>query len=106
MFMRRRRPLAAAAMIGGTAYVANKSRSASAQSRHGRAETRKHGSRHSRRSRRSRLHRRPPPVAAAPAPAAGGDDLASQLVELKGLMDQGVLTQDEFNAAKAKLLAS
>ena len=46
------------------------------------------------------------PVAAAPAPAAGGDDLTSQLVELKGLMDQGVLTQDEFNAAKAKLLAS
>ena len=46
-------------------------------------------------------------MAAAPAPAAAaGDDLTSQIVELKGLMDQGVLTQDEFNAAKAKLLAS
>jgi hemolysin activation/secretion protein len=48
----------------------------------------------------------PPPVAAAPPPAAaGGTDIASKLVELKGLMDQGVLTQDEFDQAKQKLLA-
>jgi len=47
----------------------------------------------------------PPPVAAPPPPAAGGTDIASKLVELKGLMDQGVLTQDEFDQAKQKLLA-
>jgi hemolysin activation/secretion protein len=49
----------------------------------------------------------PPPPAAAPPPpaAAGGTDIASKLVELKGLMDQGVLTQDEFDQAKQKLLA-
>jgi len=47
----------------------------------------------------------PPPVAAPPPPAAGGTDIASKLVELKGLMDQGVLTQEEFDQAKQKLLA-
>jgi membrane protease subunit (stomatin/prohibitin family) len=44
----------------------------------------------------------PPP----PAPAAGGDDLASKLTQLKGLLDQGVLTQAEFDQAKQKLLSS
>jgi hypothetical protein len=43
--------------------------------------------------------------AAQPAPAAGPSDLAAKLTELKGLLDQGVLTQDEFAAAKQKLLA-
>jgi len=49
------------------------------------------------------------PVAAAPAaPAAApaGDDVASKLMELKGLMDQGVLSPEEFQQAKAKLLGS
>jgi hypothetical protein len=44
----------------------------------------------------------PPPPAAAPA----GDDLTSQLMDLKGLMDQGVLSPEEFQQAKAKLLGS
>jgi hypothetical protein len=48
----------------------------------------------------------PPPPAAPPAPAAGGSDLTSKLMELKTLMDQGVLTPDEFNQAKQKLLGS
>jgi len=43
----------------------------------------------------------PPPV----APSGGPTDLAAKLTELKGLMDQGVLTQEEFAAAKQKLLA-
>lgn len=49
-----------------------------------------------------------PPPAAAPAapPAAGGTDIASKLVELKGLLDQGVLTPEEFEAAKRQLLAT
>ena len=47
----------------------------------------------------------PPPPAPAPAAAApAGDDLVSQLTELKGLLDAGALNQDEFEAAKAKLL--
>jgi len=48
----------------------------------------------------------PAPVAApAPAAAPAGDDLVSKLTELKGLMDAGVLTADEFEAAKQKLLS-
>jgi hemolysin activation/secretion protein len=105
MFMRRRRPLAAAAMIGGTAYVANKRGQASAQA--DMAEQDQEARLEALEAQQAQQAAPPPaPVPAAPAPAAGGDDLTSQLVELKGLMDQGVLTQDEFNAAKAKLLAS
>jgi hypothetical protein len=105
MFMRRRRPLAAAAMIGGTAYVANKRGQASAQA--DMAEQDQEARLEALEAQQAQQAAPPPaPVPAAPAPAAGGDDLTSQLVELKGLMDQGVLTQDEFNAAKAKLLSS
>ncbi len=44
----------------------------------------------------------PPPPPAAPAPAAG--DVVAQLQQLKQLLDSGALTQDEFDAAKTKLL--
>ena len=42
----------------------------------------------------------PPPPAAAPA----GDDLVTKLNELAQLKAQGVLTDEQFEAAKAKLL--
>jgi len=45
-----------------------------------------------------------PPVA-APA-AAGTDDKLGQLKELGQLRDSGVLTQEEFDAQKAKILAT
>jgi hypothetical protein len=42
----------------------------------------------------------------APPPAAGPrPDLAQQLKELAALRDQGILTDAEFNAQKARLLA-
>ena len=44
----------------------------------------------------------PPPPAAAPA---GGTDVVAELQKLAGLRDQGILSEDEFAAAKAKLLA-
>ncbi len=44
------------------------------------------------------------PAAAAPAPAAG-TDLTSQLNQLAQMKASGVLTDAEFEAAKAKLLA-
>src|SRR5687768_10913952 len=48
----------------------------------------------------------PPPPPAAPAPAAGGtDDMITQLQKLGELRDQGILTDDEFAAEKAKVLA-
>jgi hypothetical protein len=46
-----------------------------------------------------------PPAPAAPA-AAGGVDIAGQLQQLATLKAQGILSDAEFEAAKAKLLGS
>ena len=46
----------------------------------------------------------PPP--AAPPPAAGGGDRLEQLKELGALKQQGVLTEEEFAAEKARILGS
>ena len=43
----------------------------------------------------------PPP---APAPAAGGEDRVQQLKDLAALKEQGVLTEQEFAAEKARIL--
>jgi hypothetical protein len=54
----------------------------------------------------------PPPQQYAPlpppAPAPGGmtDEKIAQLQQLAALKDQGILTEEEFNAQKAKILAS
>jgi Short C-terminal domain len=49
----------------------------------------------------------PAPVAAPPAaPAAGGQSTIDQLKELGELKAQGILTEEEFAAQKAKLLAA
>lgn len=45
------------------------------------------------------------PMPAAAAPAATGDDLLGQLQKLADLKAAGVLTDEEFQLAKAKLLA-
>ncbi|MCB0968539.1 MAG: SHOCT domain-containing protein [Ilumatobacter sp.] len=48
----------------------------------------------------------PPPAApAAPAAAAAGGDLMTELQKLADMKAAGILTDDEFAAAKAKLLA-
>ena len=44
----------------------------------------------------------PPPPRATPA----GEDRVTQLKELAGLRDQGVLTEQEFAAEKARILGS
>jgi Short C-terminal domain len=41
---------------------------------------------------------------AAPAPAAAAPDPIEQLKELAALKDQGILTEEEFAAQKAKVL--
>jgi Short C-terminal domain len=43
----------------------------------------------------------PPPPAAAPA---GGESMIDQLKQLGELKEQGILTEEEFAAQKAKLL--
>ncbi|MGC5171822.1 SHOCT domain-containing protein [Micromonospora sp. DT81.3] len=46
----------------------------------------------------------PPPAPAAPAAAAGGTDIVAEIQKLAALKDAGVLSDEEFAAAKAKLL--
>jgi len=52
----------------------------------------------------------PAPAAPAAAPAGGaggaggGEDIAAKLTQLKSLLDQGLITQEDFDAAKAKAL--
>jgi hypothetical protein len=45
----------------------------------------------------------PPPAPAAPAPGAE-PNLADEIQRLSTLKDQGILSEDEFSAAKSKLL--
>lgn len=46
----------------------------------------------------------PPPPPATPAPASAEQDESAQLQNLAQLHSQGVLTDEEFAAAKAKIL--
>jgi hypothetical protein len=46
------------------------------------------------------------PAAPAPAPEAAGQSTIDQLKELGELKAQGILTEEEFAAQKAKLLGS
>jgi len=45
-----------------------------------------------------------PAAAAAPAAPAGGVDIVAELQKLAALKDQGILSDAEFAAAKARLL--
>jgi hypothetical protein len=47
----------------------------------------------------------PPQQAYAPPPADSGDDMMAQLEKLGELRAKGILTEEEFAAQKAKLLA-
>ncbi|MET8699757.1 SHOCT domain-containing protein [Kitasatospora sp. NPDC058032] len=48
----------------------------------------------------------PPPPAAAPPAAPTMEDKLDQLKDLAALKDQGVLTEEEFAAQKARILGS
>ena len=48
----------------------------------------------------------PAPAPVAAAPSAGGNDTLSQLERLADLKAQGILTDAEFAAQKAKILAA
>jgi putative oligomerization/nucleic acid binding protein len=100
MMMRRRRPLMRAAMVGGAGYMAGKS-----VARGSERESEQEQRLAELEAQQQPVAMAPPPAPApAPAPAAGGD-LVSKLQQLKQLQDEGVLTADEFAAAKAQLLA-
>ena len=113
--MRRRRPLARAAMIGGTAYVAHKAGQNSANNAYREQEQEERLQALEQQQYAApppqQQYAPPPPQYAPPPPpppapaAAGGTDVVGQLTELAKLRDAGVLSPEEFEAAKAKLLA-
>jgi membrane protease subunit (stomatin/prohibitin family) len=91
--MRRRRPLMRAAMVGGAAYAVGK-HAQRGDDREGDQE-----------ARLQELEAQQYAAPAAPmAPSGGPTDIAANLAQLKSLLDQGALTQAEFDAAKQKLL--
>jgi hypothetical protein len=100
----RRRPLARAAVVGGVAYHAGKrgaqNRAAEEAQNQQIADL------------QAQQQYAPPPQqyaqappAPAPAAGAGSDYMVAQLTKLKSLLDQGILTQAEFDMQKQKLLA-
>jgi Short C-terminal domain len=95
---RRRRPLLRAAAVGGTAYVAGK--------RVARNSADRQQSEAEQNQRIDDLEQQQAPAAPAPDPQApaAAPSMADQLNQLATLHGQGVLTDDEFAAAKAKLL--
>jgi len=92
--MMRRRPLMRTAMVGGAGYMAGKHAAKGAQ-----AEAAQDAQIADLQAQQQ--------VVAAPAqaaPAVGGD-MVAQLESLKKLLDEGILTQAEFDMQKQKLLA-
>ena len=94
----RRRPLLGAAVVGGVAYHAGKK---GQQSRDQEADQNAQIAD----LQAQQQQQQAPPQAAAAAPAAEEDPMA-KLTQLKGLLDQGVLTQAEFDFQKTKILQS
>jgi hypothetical protein len=111
MFVRRRRPLARAAMVGGAAYYAGKRGQERQQENDYRDARLDELEAQQAQQQQTQYAPPPPPPAAAPpppAPAAGGmtDQTIEQLQKLAQLHEQGILTDDEFNAQKQKLLGA
>ena len=96
---RRRRPLLRAAVVGGGAYMAGKHVARSQQE-----QAQMEGDQDQRISdlEQQQSYQQPPP-AAAPSQSSA---MLDQLNQLAALHQQGVLTDDEFAAAKAKLFAT
>ena len=111
--MFRRRPLLRAAAVGGGAYMAGKA--------HARNQAERQAYEDDQNARIDQLeqqqayqqqdyqqppqpqYQQPPPPAAAPAQSS---PMIDQLNQLADLHQRGVLTDDEFAAAKAKLFGS
>ena len=95
---RRRRPLLRAAAVGGGAYMAGKHMARKQDDQY--AADADQDQRISDLEQQQQPQQQPAPAAAAPASSATID----QLKQLAELHQQGVLTDAEFAAAKAKLL--
>jgi hypothetical protein len=94
MFVRRRRPLMRAAMVGGTAYYAGK-RAQEGREREDEQEYRLQD-----------LEAREAAAAAPPQPGGISSESLAQLEQLAKLKEQGVLSEDEFEVQKRRLLGT
>ena len=122
--MFRRRPLLRAAAVGGTAYVAGKHMAnkqaeeaqyaADQDARISALEQQQAGGdpyqqqpppQYQQQQPPPQYYQQPPPPQPDPAPAASSP-MIDQLNQLADLHQQGVLTDEEFAAAKAKLFGS
>ena len=96
--MFRRRPLMRAAVVGGGAYMAGK-HVANRQADQAAMEADQD-------ARISDLEQQQAPAPAPAAAPAASSPMIDQLNQLAALHQQGVLTDEEFAAAKAKLFGS
>lgn len=89
----RRAPLLRAAAIGGVAYMGAKAGTNRAQAQQAQAQ-------------QAQVQQQPPaaPPPPAPAEAAPSDDTVGQLQQLAQLHQAGALSDEEFAAAKARIL--
>ena len=100
MFMRRR-PLLRAAAVGGGAYMAGRSMGRAAEQRAANEDEQDERITALEQQQAPQQPPPPPPPAAPTAPS-----MIDQINQLSTLHAQGALTDEEFSAAKAKLLAT
>jgi hypothetical protein len=114
--MRRRRPLLRAAAVGGGAYLAGKHvankqadqqyQEADQDARLSSLEQQQQQGGYPPQQQQGGYGSYPPPQQAPPPAPAAEPSMMDQLSQLADLHKQGVLTDDEFAAAKAKLIGS
>ena len=102
--IRRRRPLLRAAAVAGGAYIAGK-KTANRQAETEQADAEQEA----RISQLEQQQAQRPAATTVPGPASGGagpatSSVSDQLGQITRLHDQGILTDEEFSAAKAKVL--
>jgi Short C-terminal domain len=110
MFMRRR-PLLRAAAVGGGAYIAGKhmANKANDQAAYQDQQDQRISDLEGQQAPPDQQYQQAPPQyqqAPPPAAPAAAPSVYDQLSQLATLHDQGALTDDEFTAAKAKLLGT
>lgn|SRR5215468_1654449 len=100
----RRRPLMRAAVVGGVAYHAGKRTQEGRDADYDRDARMDELEQQQAMQQQQMMQQQP----AAAAPPAGGitDDAIAQIQKLGALKDQGLITDDEFEAQKRKLLGA
>ena len=98
--LRRRRPLLRAAAVGGTAYAVGRH-----QGRNAEASAASEADQNQQIADLQAQQQQPAAAPAAASSAVYSDDALDQLNKLGQLHESGVLTDEEFESAKAKILA-